>query len=148
MTDRRDLLGQLLAFTKELRRTEDAAAAEHGLNMWQYAVLSVVEARPGINQAEAASLLDYSRNRIVADLDTLEERGLLVRERGADRRSNALQPTAAGTALMRQVRAGIHRGEDALLATLSAEERADLDRVAGRVARLMRERREASGPSS
>lgn len=140
MSDRRDLLGQLLPFTKELRRNEDRASAEHGVTMWQYAVLSVATARAELNQAEAAALLGYSRNRIIADIDTLEERGLLVRERGADRRANTLRVTPEGEQLMRAVKADIHRGEDELLAGLTASERADLDRVLMRVSTLVSER--------
>ena len=138
--DRRDLLGQLLGFTKALRRTEDDAAAAHGVTMWQYAVLTVADSRPGVNQAEAAELLGYSRNRIIADLDSLEERGLLVRERGAARRANTLRTTTRGAELMRTVQADIHRGEDELLAPLTATERDELDRVAARVSALMRDR--------
>lgn len=138
--DRHDLLGQLLGFTKALRRNEDDAAAAHGVTMWQYAVLAVADARPGVNQAEAAELLGYSRNRIIADLDTLERRGLLVRERGADRRANTLRATPQGVDLMRAVQADIHHGEDELLAPLTRAERAELDRVAARVSALMRDR--------
>lgn len=143
MTDRVDLLGRLLSFTKELRRIEDTAASRHGVTMWQYALLTLVEVRAGLNQAEAADLLEYSKNRIISDIDHLETRGLVVREPGADRRSNVLRPTRQGTRLMSTVRAEIHRGEDDLLASLSATEREELDRVSGRVSRLMRERRDA-----
>lgn len=141
MAGRRDLLAQLFVFAKELRRVEDAAAAAHGVTMWQYALLATVTARPGLNQAEAATALDYSRNRIIADIDALEERGLLVRARGADRRANVLRATDAGVDLMRRVRADIHRGEDELLTGLTAAERHDLDRVAHRIARAMQDRR-------
>ena len=143
MTDRRDLLGQLLPFTKELRRNEDRAATAHGVSMWQYAVLSVAEAHDPVNQAEAAALLGYSRNRIIADIDTLEGRGLLVRERAADRRANTLHVTPAGVTLMRAIKTDIQRGEDELLAGLTAAERNELDRSVGRVALLMHERRQA-----
>lgn len=144
MTDRRDLLGQLLPFTKELRRNEDRAAGAHGVSMWQYAVLSVAVAHAPVNQAEAAALLGYSRNRIIADIDTLEERGLLVRERGADRRANTLRVTPPGVTLMRAIKADIHRGEDEILADLTRTEREEFDRAVGRVAALLSESRQAS----
>ena len=41
---------------------------------------------------------------------------------------------------MRAVQAAIHRGEDELLAPLTATERSELDRVAARVSALMRDR--------
>ena len=133
---RRDLLAVLLPVTRELRRIEDAAAAAHGLTMWQYAILSAVVHRAGLNQGEVADLLGYSKNRIVADLDELERQGLLRRTRGADRRANVLSATAAGARRMRAVQRDIHDGEDAMLAQLSTGQRAALaeaaDRLAGR----------------
>lgn len=144
MTDRRDLLGQLLAFTKELRRNEDQAAGGHGVSMWQYAVLSVAAAHAGLNQAEAAAMLGYSRNRIIADIDALQEMGLLTRERARDRRANTLLITPAGLSLMRTIKADIHRGEDGLLAGLTQTEREEFDRLAGRISVLMRERQQPS----
>ena len=87
-----------MPISRELRRIEEAAAAQHGVTMWQYAILSVVDRRPGRNQAEVADVLGYSKNRIVGDLDHLERRGLLTRQPGADRRANILTVTVAGPA--------------------------------------------------
>ena len=70
---------------KSLRRIEEVAAAEHGVNMWQYAILSVVIEAPGLNQSEVAKRLQYSVNRIIGDLDVLADRGLLTRRTGDDR---------------------------------------------------------------
>lgn len=133
---RRDLLAVLLPVTKELRRIEDDAAEGHGLTMWQYAILSVTTAWPGLNQAEVADLLGYSKNRIIGDLDELEGQGLLRRTPGSDRRANTLVPTPQGEARMRQIQRDIHAGEDAMIATLPPAQRAALgeaaDRLAGR----------------
>jgi len=133
-----DLLASVLPLAKALRRIEDEAAASHDLTMWQYAVLQVVAAGPGRNQAEVAARLDYSRNRIVADLDALEERGLLVRRSGADRRANELVITDDGTATMHAVQAAIHHAEDALLAPLSPTDQAHLHRLLPPLARAAR----------
>ena len=116
---RQDLLALLLPVTRELRRLEEAAAATRGLTMWQYAILSVAGGRRDLNQAEAADLLGYSKNRIVADLDHLETMGLLTRRRGADRRANALDVTAEGRRATAEVQAEIHRREDELLGPVS-----------------------------
>ena len=105
---------------------EDAAAARAGLTMWQYAILSVVAQAPGLNQGEVATRLGYSPNRIIADLDLLEQRKFLNRTPGPDRRSNVLATTAAGARVMRRVQSGIHRGEDDLLAALPADQRRTL----------------------
>jgi DNA-binding MarR family transcriptional regulator len=127
--DRVDLLVSVLPLAKALRRIEDEAAATHGLTMWQYAVLLVVAARPGRSQAEVADRLGYSRNRLVADVDRLEERGLLVRRAGADRRANELVATDEGVATHAAIQAAIHAGEDALLSELSAADRATTHRL-------------------
>jgi len=121
--ERRDLLAMLMPLSRDLRRAEEAAAGRHGATMWQYAILAVVARRPGLNQAEVATALAYSKNRIVADLDHLEQAGLLVRRPGADRRANVLSVTPAGRRVMGAIRADIHRHEDRLLAPLSAPAR-------------------------
>jgi DNA-binding MarR family transcriptional regulator len=124
--DRRDLLAVLAPLTRALRRVEDVAAAGAGITMWQYAILSVVADTTGLNQAQVATRLGYSKNRIVADLDLLEGRQLLVRRPGPDRRANVLAPTAAGLRLMNEVKAEVHDGEDRLLTSLPREQRAAL----------------------
>jgi DNA-binding MarR family transcriptional regulator len=124
MDDRRqDLLALLLPLTRDLRRIEEAAAGEHGLTMWQYAILSVADRRPGWHQAAIADALGYSKNRIVGDIDHLEGAGLLTRSPGADRRANVLTVTTAGRRAMRAIQREIHRHEDALLAPLSESAR-------------------------
>src|SRR5690349_20972029 len=109
VTERQDLLAALYPITRALRRIEDAAAAREGISMWQYAILSAVADRPGCNQREVAAHLQYSPNRIVADLHDLQDRGWLLRRPGADRRSNVLTVTDAGDGVRRRVRAEIHR---------------------------------------
>ena len=136
--DRGDLLAALAPLIKALRRIEDSAAARAHITMWQYAILSVVATEPGLNQAQVADYLQYSRNRIIADLDLLERRKLLTRRPAADRRANQLRPTAAGVRLMRQVRADIHHQEDLLLAVLPAGQRKGLHSAAQAVSRALR----------
>ncbi|NNG35253.1 MarR family winged helix-turn-helix transcriptional regulator [Nakamurella aerolata] len=126
---RPDLLGLVFPLARALRRIEDDAAERHQLSMWQYAVLSVVAFRPGMNQLATAELLGYSRNRIVADLDLLEQRGLLTRRSGSDRRSNTLWITEDGSAVVAQVQRRIHVAEDELLADMPAADRRELQRL-------------------
>lgn len=116
---RQDLLALIMPVTRALRRIEDEAAGRHGLSMWQYAILAVVERQPGLNQGDVADLLDYSKNRIIADLDHLENSGLLTRQRATDRRANVLTVTDDGRTIMINVQMKIHRAEDELLTTVS-----------------------------
>jgi DNA-binding MarR family transcriptional regulator len=118
-----DLLAALAPLTRALRTVEDDAAAAAGITMWQYAILAIVVDDPGLNQGEVATRLGYSKNRIVADLDLLEQRKLLTRSPGRDRRANVLRATTAGRRLMQQIRRQIRRGEDQLLRALPAEQR-------------------------
>lgn len=101
--------------SRVLRRLEEDAAAASRLTMWQYAILSMVEARPGLNQLQVAERLGYSKNRIVGDLDRLEALGLLRRTAGPDRRANVLALTAAGRRMRRTVQGRIRRAEEDLL---------------------------------
>jgi DNA-binding MarR family transcriptional regulator len=118
-----DLLALLMPISRTLRRVEEAAAGRHGITMWQYAILSVVDRHAGLNQSEVATALAYSKNRIVSDLDRLEQDDLLVRRPGTDRRANTLSVTARGRRAMTAIRAEIHRREDELLAPLPATTR-------------------------
>jgi MarR family transcriptional regulator, lower aerobic nicotinate degradation pathway regulator len=142
--DRPDLLGSLYPITKALRQIEDESAAERGITMWQYAILAVADHQPGLNQGDVARLLDYSKNRIVADIDHLEEAGLLRRTSGSDRRANLLGITRAGRSVLRGVRAEIHRREDLLLAGLSPTARAEFDRIVHRLGAQVRAARSGS----
>lgn len=135
---RRDLLASVHPLAKELRRIEDQAAADYGVTMWQYAILSVVSDSPGLNQGQVARNLQYSANRIVADLDELQERGLLVREPGQDRRANQLHVTEAGAALQRKVQHDVHDREDDLLAGLSPTRQRQLRAALQQLAQQMR----------
>ena len=138
---RQDLLAMLMPLGRVLRRVEEAAAAQHGLSMWQYAILSVTERHPGLNQAEVADLLGYSKNRIIGDLDHLEDAGLLRRSRGADRRANVLTVTEPGHAIRSAVQRKIHRHEDALLAPLSSTSRRTFVTTLREVDKIVRSRR-------
>jgi len=143
VSDRQDLLGSLLPITRALRTIEDEAAAEHGITMWQYAILAVTAQRPDLNQGDVARLLEYSKNRIVGDIDHLEESGLLQRTAGNDRRANLLTITRAGRSVLRDVQAEVHRREDLLLAGLSPTARAQFSRQARRLGEQVRAARHA-----
>jgi DNA-binding MarR family transcriptional regulator len=138
MAARQDLLAALAPVTKALRRIEDDAAAGAGLTMWQYAILSLVTETPGLNQGQVAHTLGYSANRIIADLDLLQERRLLTRSPGTDRRANVLRTTAAGRRVMQRIQADIRKGEDDLLAILSVGQRRALYSAAQSIAGALR----------
>jgi DNA-binding MarR family transcriptional regulator len=133
MTERADLLVTLHPLTRALRRIEDDAAAQHGLTMWQYAILSVIGETPDLNQGEVARALQYSPNRIIADLDELQSRRLLERIAAADRRANLLRITTAGAVLQRRVQKRIRAREDELLTGLTLSQRRQFDTILGQL---------------
>lgn len=85
------------------RFTEQAEQALVHLNITlrQFGVLNVVDSEPGINQRMVGQTLRIDRTTIVGLVDDLEQKDLLERRRGADRRTFALYLTDRGTVCLR-----------------------------------------------
>ncbi len=84
-------------FTRTLRKFDIRPA--------QYSVLVVVEANPGLSQADVAEALGIERARLVRLLDELEHRGLIRRQPSPrDRRSHALVLTREGMRKLKPIR--------------------------------------------
>jgi DNA-binding MarR family transcriptional regulator len=66
------------------------------------------------------------RSTMVGVVDSLEERGLIERRRGSDRRTNGLWLTRPGRLLAARLRRRIERHERGVAAGLSDAERAQL----------------------
>jgi DNA-binding MarR family transcriptional regulator len=101
----------------------------------QAGVLRAIAAEPGRSQQALAAQLGTPATRLVALLDTLEQRQLIERRRNPhDRRLHALQLTGAGRQLLAQLgrTAGEHGRE--LLAALDDTERQQLHALLTRVA--------------
>ena len=95
--------------------------AAHDIRPAQFSVLVVIEANPGLSQADLADTLGIERARLVRLLDGLEKRGLMRREASpVDRRSHALFLTEAGEKALGPVKA------------LAAEHEANLTERLGR----------------
>ena len=88
----------------------------------QYAVLRMLQERPGIDQVTLARevALDTSTTADIAA--RLENKGWILRE-VLPRRQRRLVLTAAGEAVLARLVPGIHRMNDALLGGLDASER-------------------------
>ena len=72
----------------------------------QFSVLVVIEANPGLSQADLGETLGIERARLVRLLDGLEKRGLTGREPSPiDRRSHALFLTEDGEAALKPIKA-------------------------------------------
>jgi DNA-binding MarR family transcriptional regulator len=106
-----------------------------GLEPREVMVFRFVATAEGRSQSEIARAIGLPASRIVALVDRLEERGWVERRASADdRRSHALHLTPRGRELFEQVAALSAEHEADLARSLTAEERATLLELLGRVA--------------
>ena len=111
-----------LALGFKLRAIEELEAA--GYSQYHYSVLAVLGEQPRKAQATIAEALHLDPSQLVGVLDSLEDKGLVVRQRDPDdRRRHVVSLTAAGRKQLVKVRATIDRLEDELFTPLDAEDR-------------------------
>lgn len=90
-------------------------------------ILRILGMRQDLPQAALAERLGMFPSRLVLVLDDLERRRLITRETNPeDRRANILRLTETGAKLLGAVARVAHAHEQALLAGLSQEQRAEL----------------------
>jgi DNA-binding MarR family transcriptional regulator len=111
-----------------------AALSPFGIDGRQLAVLLVLAGSEPASQQQAADRLGVDRTTMVAVLDLLEDKGLVVRRPHADdRRRNVVELTAAGRRTLRRATDASDDAERALLEPLSPDDqrrfRAMLHRV-------------------
>jgi DNA-binding MarR family transcriptional regulator len=122
---RRDLAAMIAPLQRALIAAELPVLKAHGLSMWGYAVLSVLDSEPVRTQAALAEFIGADKSRIIGVLDELEDSGLLQRTRDpADRRARLLAITDEGRRRRQAAQADIQRNEDRLLGRLPLDDRA------------------------
>ena len=90
----------------------------------QFSVLVVIEANPGLSQADLSETLGIERARLVRLLDGLDKRGLTRREPSpTDRRSHALFLTREGQQRLKRIKALAAAHEARVEAVLGPEQR-------------------------
>ncbi|MCF8480322.1 MAG: MarR family transcriptional regulator [Rhodospirillum sp.] len=110
------------------------ACGEMGLTPIQFALLSGIDARPGLDQIQLSRLVGVDRATIGNVISRLEGRGHILRtpdER--DRRVKRLALTGSGEAALEAARPLVKEVQDRLLEPLSAEERTLFVRLLGRL---------------
>lgn len=112
-------LAQLAVF-----RDFDRATADLGLTPGRFGMLVLIEANPGVTQSELARAVGLDRSTMVALLDQLEDRRLVARRQGEDRRTNGLWLTAAGQRLLGKMKRRVAAHEARVAARLTRAERA------------------------
>jgi DNA-binding MarR family transcriptional regulator len=100
---------------------------EHGLEMWDYVVLSGLEHSAAPTQAQLAAAVGRDQTRLIPILDRLAAQGLLERiSDQRDRRNRVVSLTEAGKSLLATCRVAIRALEHDLLGDLEPEQRAGL----------------------
>ena len=89
-------------------------------------ILLLIDANPGVTQSRLAQAVGLDRSTMVGLIDTLEDRALIQRRRGEDRRTNGLWLTRPGRRLLGGLKRRIELHEKRVAARLSASERVQL----------------------
>jgi len=99
------------------------ALADLGLTQKQAATLWLINSHPGVAQVSVAAALDMDRATMMAIVDRLEDRSLVIRKRSADdRRRQELYLTPAGQSTLRKAKARIAKHEERFTALFTAAE--------------------------
>ena len=100
-----------------------AAMGDLDLTQKQFAVMELISANPGLSQVDIGQALGTDRATMMALIDRLDARGLVVRRRSArDGRRQELSLTAEGAALMQVARSRIAAHEKRFLSGIGPEE--------------------------
>jgi DNA-binding MarR family transcriptional regulator len=95
-----------------------------GFDPHHYGVLAILAEGSRETQSTIAEALDVDPSRLVALLDSLEERGLIARQRDPqDRRRHVVSITADGKRQLQKLRSIARQVEDEFLAPLTGEQR-------------------------
>jgi DNA-binding MarR family transcriptional regulator len=109
---------------------------EAAITPGQFGVLAVINGNPGLSQTQLGTALAIDRSTVVAVIDRLEARGLVVRAaQPNDRRSHALRLSDAGVALLHRLEEMVREHERQIGRSLSAEDQRTLISLLDRVAR-------------
>jgi len=97
-------------------------------------ILRFLGRSPGISQQNLARALDMHASRLVAVIDALEKRALVVREANAnDRRIYSLRLTDAGSEMLRNLGQLARNHNESMCAGLNSAERTQLTELLQRV---------------
>jgi DNA-binding MarR family transcriptional regulator len=105
-----------------------------GIRQVLFAILSVVNANPGINQGAVGRALGIQRANMVSLINELVDRQLIARETVPEnRRAFSLTLSDSGSAIFADCVTRINAHEDRLLSDLTARERATLIDLLSRI---------------
>jgi DNA-binding MarR family transcriptional regulator len=121
-------MGYLLKHAREaLTALTAPALAPYGIDGRSLAVLLVLDAATPLSQQQAATRLGVDRTTMVALIDALEHKALVVRTpHPSDRRKNVVALTASGRDTLIRASAASEEAEQRFLAPLTGAEAARL----------------------
>jgi DNA-binding MarR family transcriptional regulator len=123
-----------LAVFQHFARTMGEAMGADRISPGEFGVLVLIDANPAINQTALAEAVGADRSTMVPILDRLERRGLIERRAvPGDRRAHALALGEVGRRRMEEFRATVREHEKRIGNGLSADERATLIDLLGRL---------------
>ena len=106
-----------------------------GLTPPDAGILGLLSRLPGLSQQELADRLGMHASRLVAVIDSMEERGLVVRQANAnDRRIYALQLSEAGREALNKIGRASRAHDEAFCDGLSASEHSQLGELLKKLA--------------
>jgi len=112
------------------------AMAGHDVTPGQFGVLQVIAANPGLSQTELGNAIGIDRSTVVAVIDRLEGRDLVVRAPSPhDRRSYALRLSEHGAAVLAELEARVRAHEEEIARGLAPAERRTLIDLLSRLAK-------------
>jgi len=113
----------------------NAALVEHDLRVRSYSVLALAAGDRRPTQRELAELLRLDPSQVVALVDDLQSRRLVIRQPDpSDRRANVVLATEEGRALYALATSSVAAAQDALLNGLSRPDRDQLTTLLRRLA--------------
>lgn len=112
------------------------AVAPHDITPGQFGVLIMIRENEGLSQSDLGTAVGIDRSTMVAVIDRLESRGLVVRGPSPnDRRSYALRLSPEGQKLMDELVPRIQAHDQGMVKELSAEEQVQFIDFLRRVSR-------------
>lgn len=124
------------------------ALAGTGVTAARFTALELIARNPGIKPASLATTMMVERSNLVALVRFLSEQGWVRSAAGPNRREKALEITAAGSDMLRELHRRLARHEAALCAPLSATERETLAGLLARVTAAGARAQPAPAPAS
>ncbi|HEY0835187.1 MAG TPA: MarR family transcriptional regulator [Azospirillum sp.] len=112
------------------------AVAPHDITPGQFGVLIMIKENQGLSQSDLGAAVGIDRSTMVAVIDRLESRGLVIRAPSPnDRRSYALKLSPDGERLLDELVPRVREHDQSMVKDLSADEQAQLIDFLRRVAR-------------